>query len=234
MVQVPPNRKCINCETCTYKAPLFSLLSQSELEIMNRDRYSIKFKAGETILKQGTTGTHIISMIEGMVKVYLEGYNNRKLILSIVKPWQFLGGPGVHTDNKNHYSVTALVDSLVCFIDRNNFNKVLLRNPKFSFAFIEYLSHKSINQFNKLISLTQKQMPGRLADALLYLSNVVYEDTTFNLHLSRQDLADLSSMSKDSAIRILKEFETDGIINLKGKNVGINSLDKLKEISLLG
>ncbi len=234
MVHVPPNRKCINCETCTDKAPLFSLLSQSELAIINRDRYSIKYKAGETILKQGTTGTHILSMVEGMAKAYLEGYNNRNLILGIVKPWQFLGGPGVHTDNKNHYSVTALVDSLVCFIDKDNFNEVLLRNPKFSFAFIEYLSHKSISQFNKLISLTQKQMHGRLADALIYLSNVVYEDTTLNLHLSRQDLADLSAMSKDSAIRILKELEEDKIIRLRGKTIEIISLKKLTNISLIG
>ena len=234
MVQVPPNRKCVDCVTCTDKAPFFSLLSQSELAIMNRDRYSIKFKAGETIMKQGTIGTHIISMIEGMAKVYLEGYNNRNLILSIVKPWQFFGGPGVHTDNKNHYSVTALVDSLVCFIDKNNFNEVLLRNPKFSFAFIEYLSYKSINQFNKLISLTQKQMHGRLADALLYLSNVVYEDTTLHLHLSRQDLADLSAMSKDSAIRILKELETDKIIRFQCKTIEIISLQKLKNISWIG
>jgi CRP/FNR family transcriptional regulator len=77
-------------------------------------------------------------------------------------------------------------------------------------------------------------MHGRLADALIYLSNFVYTDSKFSLHLSRQDLADLSSMAKDSVSRILKEFENDNVIKQNNNRMEIISTDKLIEISMKG
>lgn len=234
MTQIPKDRRCINCETCSEMAPIFKLLSKSELAIINKDRYSVNYKAGEMIVKQGTSATHVITLVAGMAKILLEGHYDRNLILNILKPWQILGSPGIHSDNRHHYSVIALDNSLVCFIDRKNFNTVLHRNSKFAFAFIEYLSINSVNILDKLVCLTQKQMHGRLADALIYLSNFVYTDSKFSLHLSRQDLADLSSMAKDSVSRILKEFENDNVIKQNNNSMEIISADKLIEISMKG
>ena len=61
-------------------------------------------------------------------------------------------------------------------------------------------------------------MHGRIADALLYLSKDVYHNNTFQTLLSRQDIADLSAMTKESAIRILKEFKDEGIIEFTTNN----------------
>ena len=77
-------------------------------------------------------------------------------------------------------------------------------------------------------------MLGRMADGLLYLGNIFYKSSHFMLNLSRQDLADLTGMSKDSAIRILKEFEKDRIIALKGKEIKILNPEQLQSISRLG
>jgi CRP/FNR family transcriptional regulator len=54
------------------------------------------------------------------------------------------------------------------------------------------------------------------------------------MHLSRQEIADLTAMSKDSAIRILKDFERDGIITMQGSNLSILDMEQLNEISLRG
>jgi CRP/FNR family transcriptional regulator len=228
------DRRCLYCESFSEKAPIFKLLSRLELAIINKDGYSVKYKAGEMIIKQGTSATHIVSLVDGMAKILLEGNFNRNLILKILKPWQILGSPGIHSDNRHPYSVIAVENSIVCFIDRENFNKVLHRNAKFAYAFIEYLSYSSVNNLNKMLNLTQKNMQGRLADALMYLSNFVYGDTSFSSQLSRQDLADLSVMSKENVSRILKEFENDNVIRCNQNNLEIISSDKLNEISLKG
>jgi len=73
-----------------------------------------------------------------------------------------------------------------------------------------------------------------MADGLLYLSQDFYNDTAFDMHLSRQDIADLTAMSKDSAIRILKDFERDGIINTAGSRLEILDMQQLQDISLRG
>ncbi len=52
--------------------------------------------------------------------------------------------------------------------------------------------------------------------------------------MSRKDLAELISMSTESAIRILKDLKEVGIIEISGKNLQILKLDKLKRISATG
>lgn len=234
MTQLQPSRKCIDCETCTERSPLFDPLSSEELALLNKDRYSIKFNAGEIILKQGTSGTKVISLVDGMAKIYLEGYNNKNLLLAIAKPWGIIGGPGIHTDNKNHYSISALIDTTVCFIDTDHFMEVLRKNSRFAELMLTHIAQKAIINFDKMVSLTQKQMNGRMADAIIYLTEKVFRSSSFDMVISRQDLADLSGMSKDSAIRILKEFEKDGIISLDGKKIDIPEIKKLKDISATG
>ncbi len=225
---------CEDCLECLNRAPYFQILSQEELNIVNKDRYSVRYKAGEMILKQGTSATHLLSLIDGFVKIYIEGMGDRNLLLNLSKPWALLGGPGVHTDRKVHYSVSALTDVSICFIVLENFNKVMGMNCRFANQLIGHISEHSVLLFDKMISLTQKQMHGRMADGLLYLSKDFFQSDTFKLYLSRQEIADLTAMSKDSAIRILKDFERDGIISLKGNELSILDTDQLMNISLKG
>ena len=77
-------------------------------------------------------------------------------------------------------------------------------------------------------------MPGRIADVLLYLKDKVYESNPFQTTLSRQDLADMSGMSKESAIRILREFKDEGIIQVNGNEFEILNLEHLIKISQTG
>ncbi|KPL13736.1 MAG: hypothetical protein AMS26_13270 [Bacteroides sp. SM23_62] len=225
---------CEDCRECMNRAPYFQILSPQELEVINRDRYSLRYKAGEMILKQGTSATHVLSLIDGIVKIYIEGIGDKNLLLSLQKPWALLGGPGVHTDRKIHYSVAALTGVSICFIDIENFNKVMHINCRFANQLIGHISSQSVILFDKMVSLTQKQMHGRMADGLLYLSKDFYDSESFDMHLSRQEIADITAMSKDSAIRILKDFERDGIIRLQGSKISILDADQLNDISLKG
>jgi len=234
MISKSPVAGCEDCQNCLNRAPYFQILSQEELELIDRDRYSVRYKAGETIMKQGTSATHVLSLIDGIVKIYIEGMGDRNLLLSLQKPWALLGGPGMHTDRKVHYSVTALTDVSICFIVLDNFNKVMGMNCQFANQLIGHVSSQSVILFDKMISLTQKQMHGRMADGLLYLSKDFFQNDHFKLHLSRQEIADLTAMSKDSAIRILKDFERDGLISLKGNELSILDTEQLINISMKG
>lgn len=91
-----------------------------------------------------------------------------------------------------------------------------------------------IENFDRMVTLTMKQMPGRLAETLLYLSNHVYGTDSFHTELSRQDIADLSAMTKESAIRIIKEFKDSGILAVEGLDFSILNKEKLISISITG
>lgn len=225
---------CVKCEKCNSKTQLFNELTSEEIEIINDGRYEVLFKPGENIVKQGTSASHLINLTSGMAKMYIEGLDDKSIILEILKPWKVFGGPGIYIDGRYHYSVTAIEPCTACFTDANNLKKIFRSNPDFAEKFVSNCSFNSVKVYERLISLTQKQMPGRIADVLLYLCKEIYIKDTFEITLSRQDLGELSSMTKDSAIRILKEFESEGIIKVEGKHFTILKLDTLEDISRRG
>ncbi|MCX6280551.1 MAG: Crp/Fnr family transcriptional regulator [Bacteroidetes bacterium] len=226
-----PTMSCLNC-SC--KSALFCLLNHEELEMIEKNRLNVVFKQGETIRKQGTQMTHVISVNSGVAKLYLEGVEKRNAILRIVRPTNFIGGPGIYLDQMHHYTVMALMESSVCFIDMNVFKEIIRRNQRFAEEFMKDLSYNTLNVYNRLIYLTQKQMPGRMADSLLYLFEEIFEADHFPLLLSKQDLADLSAMSRDSAAKILRSFEHDGLIKFDEKELRLLDHDSLRRISRIG
>ena len=225
------DKKCLGCEECNSRSPLFSSLNKDELLLLNKDRYSVRFHKGEMILKQGTRADYLVSLIEGFAKMYIEGDHNKNLVLDFIKPPRILGGPGAPVDGKHRYSVVAIRETLVCFIDLANFRKVLASSSQFSERFLVLCSQNYLESLDRMVAISQKQMHGRMADALIHLSTEIYKSDFISDEISRMDIAEFTSMSKDSAIRVLKEFERDRIVSLQGKQIEILDSRKLNEIA---
>ncbi|HMM12367.1 MAG TPA: Crp/Fnr family transcriptional regulator [Bacteroidales bacterium] len=223
---------CSDCEKCNNKSPLFQLLSREELVMMNTGRFELRFNKGETIVKQGTHATYLISLTGGMAKLYLEGFDNKNILLDILQEWRLFGGPGLFTDARYHYSVVAITECTACFIPIDNIRQAIRSNADFAEGLIKHCNNNSVNNFERLVSLTQKQMHGRLADVLLFLSNKLFKADHFVLPVSRQELGEMSNMTKESVTRILKELESDGIIALDTKHVRILNKASLEDLSI--
>jgi CRP/FNR family transcriptional regulator len=178
--------------------------------------------------------SHVLSVNDGLAKLYLEGIEGRSSILRIVKPTSFIGGPGIYFDQRHHYTITALLDSSVCFIDLNIFKKVLSGNQAFAEEFLKDFSRDVLSAYNRLINMTQKQMPGRMADALLYLYDDIFQQPRFPMILSRFDLADLSAMSRESAVKILRDFQKEGLLKILDHEMEIPDVEALRKISRIG
>ena len=208
--------------------------TKTELELIENNRFEVLFRAGENIRKQGTHLSHVIFLNSGLAKLYLEGFNGRNIILRIIKPRNFIGGPGMFVDNMHHYTVKALIDSCACFIDVEVLKKIIHDNEEFGNQFLKEISINTLSTYKRLINLTQKQMAGRLADTLIYLSDEIFNSRRFELVLSNNDLAELSGMTKDNVVRTLRNFNLDGLINNSGNEIEILDFDSLQRISQVG
>lgn len=91
--QVRHSRSCFGCQD---KSPIFNFLKEDELALIDLHKFTIRFNKGETIRKQGTIMTHVLSLNSGLAKLYLEGAGNKNSIIRIVKPTNFIGGPGIY------------------------------------------------------------------------------------------------------------------------------------------
>ncbi|MFC2151589.1 Crp/Fnr family transcriptional regulator [Bacteroidota bacterium] len=222
---------CAECET---RWENFNNLSDEELNLICDNRHIAEFQPGEIISKQGAPISSAVFLTKGMAKIYIEGYDNKRMMVGIARQGRLIAGPGTYVDNRHHYTVAALTDVTACFINMEILKKLVHTNGKFAEGWLIDISRKSLKTFYRFLSHTQKKMHGRLAETLLYLADEIHESDEFSMMLSRQELGELSGMAKESVVRILKEFNDDKIIQDKCPHIIILNKDKLKMISNMG
>ena len=225
-------QKC--CAECENRWENFNNLTDDELKIVCENRHLAKFQPGEIIFKQGSPISSAVFLSDGMAKLYIEGFDNKRLMIGIAKQGRLIAGPGTFVDSRHHYTVSALTDVTACFIKMDILKDLVHSNSKFAEGWLKDISQKSLATFYKFLSHTQKKMHGRLAETLLYLADEIHLSNEFTMLLSRQELGELSGMAKESVVRILKDFNDDNIINDKCPNIKIIDKEKLKMISNMG
>ncbi len=225
--------KEFNCRICELKSTAASHLKREELDLLNSNCARVEFKSGDTIFKQNALSSNIIYIQKGFVKVHMEGID-RESILRISKAPTYLGIPTTVGDRVNHYSATALTDVIACFIDINAFKDFINRNGSFAYEIILDLCKNELHHFHRCINLTQKQLNGRVADALIYMSTEIFKSYEFRMILSRHELADMAGTSRESISRVLHQFHEEKIIYMNGKEVKILKKEDLEAISKYG
>jgi len=219
------------CSISIHQCKCFEYLSKSEKELIDNNSVMVRFKKGELICKQGSFASNILYMERGLAKVFLDdGVNS--LILKVIPDGNFLGLASVSEEHNTYrYSATAYIDSEIRQIDINIFRYLLSQNPKFSKEVIDILSANSVQIYGRFFCLTHKQSYGRLADIILCLADRIFKDAEFELPFSRKDLAELTGLTAETVIRLLKKFREEGMIGIEGKVFKIIDYQKLKTIS---
>ncbi|MDP2424376.1 MAG: Crp/Fnr family transcriptional regulator [Bacteroidales bacterium] len=223
-----------SCIVCQNRSDIFNSLGPEELEAVNCQRISVHYNAGEVIFKQGTPCYYFVCITSGLVKLYLENENSHNIIIGLARPVDYIFMPGAYVNYRHQFTAVACEDTTACLIESDIWHDLIKTNPNFANDFIRKMSLQSIELIDKISSITQKQVFGRMADVLIYLSKNIYFQDSFTLTLSRQDLADFSGMTKESAIRAMKKFKEDQIISLKGNNIEILNPFLLETISKNG
>ncbi|HEY3388752.1 MAG TPA: Crp/Fnr family transcriptional regulator, partial [Prolixibacteraceae bacterium] len=155
-------------------------------------------------------------------------------IMKIVKAPTYLCLPSTFGDKINHFSATALEETSVCFIDVTIFKQFIYTNGDFAFQIICDLSKGELQNFHNCLNNAQKQNIGRIADAILFFGIDIYKSNTFTLPVSRQDLADLTGITRESASRILTNFHNEKILEIDSRKITILNEPLLREISEKG
>lgn len=214
------------CCDCPNRWPVFDNLTKEQFQELCENRKLAQFEPKQIIFKQGTPCHDAVFLISGIGKLSYENPSDKKvLILNLVGQSTMIASPNFLVNGTYTYTLSSLSQVLACFIPKTLILKFLKTNAKFAEGLVTDISTKYENTFNKLVSLTHKKMPGRLAEVLLYLSNEVYKSDEFDLNLSRSELGQLANMAKENVVRILKDLNSEGIIYMDSCN-SIRIIDK--------
>ncbi|MCD4711485.1 MAG: Crp/Fnr family transcriptional regulator [Bacteroidales bacterium] len=212
----------------------FQLISREDLESLSENRTQIIYLKGETVFKQGAFAPHVLFIQSGLIRVYLQTGRNKVQNLWISKSGDFLAFSSLFGERTYSYSAVAMKDAELLMIDKDSMRNLLQTNSEFGFR-ITSKNYRSEKHLMELVaSLSYKQMRGKLATALLYLTSEILRGEEVFSYLTRQDIADFASISVESVIKFLKEFEKEGILALDNKNITVTDPKRLSEISATG
>jgi CRP-like cAMP-binding protein len=219
---------------CEIQAPCFQALSQEEVALIQKSRTQVHFRKGENLTKQGAFASYVLFVIKGLVRQFVEGDGERNFNLSIIQSGDFIGLSALFGNPIFNYSSIAITDTVVYLVEKEALLQIIKKNSTFSYDIIKHYNEQNNSLFEIIKCIQYKQMNGRLADALLYLSSDQFYGHEIFSNLSRKDLADFAGISTESTVKLLKQFEKEGLLKLDEKNIIISNKLVLLEISKRG
>lgn len=216
---------------------IFHLLNPEEKEELQHHISISHYKKNEFVFKEGDKPTGFLLLVDGKVKIFKEGVGGREQIVRMAKPLGNIGYRALLCEENHLSSAVTLEESLICTISPDFIFNRALKNSDFSYKIIRKLAKELGFSNSRTVTLTQKHIRGRLAESLILLKEKYgfeHDGTTLRVHLSREDIANLSNMTTSNAIRTLSTFASEKVIAIDGRKIKILDAQRLERISKLG
>lgn len=220
-----------SCEECELKELFFENVSMSEMHRLCESRSEHNYHKGEYIVEQSKAVNEFIYLKSGLVKLFITNANGKEQILSFAKPFDFVSLLSILSSDVHSYSVVAIEDSTTCNIAIQDVKRIIRENGKFAMSIMEKMSRVSDKIIHESLSIRRRNLRGRVAYVLLHFHQNVYKSDSFELPVSRKEIAEFIGMTTENVIRALTELRKDGIIKIFGKVIEIVDLHKLEQIS---
>jgi CRP-like cAMP-binding protein len=207
-------------------------ISKESSKMIEENKKIIFLKKGQQIIFEGMPAYGIYFLMEGKVKIFKSGFNDRQQIVRLVRPGDMFGHRGFGGKSVYYIGATTLEDSKVCFIDADVFFKVLKQEPELAIQIIHFYAEELKITERRLVNLTQMSAKEKIANAITIIYDTYHFIEGKTIYpLSRQDIADMSGTNIVQVSRAIKELEDEGYIKVSGKNIEIINLLGLKEMT---
>ena len=216
---------------------IFKGLNQKDKELIDQHHIVSVYRKGDIVIREGEKPRGLLCLASGKIKTFRIGVGGREQILKMVRQQGFIGYRSLFSDNLHPFSGMAVEDSAVVILEKNTLLRILKRNADLTLKLMKVISDELLFANNRIVSLTQKHVRGRIAESLLILRDTYgleADGKTIRIMLSREDIAHLSNMTTSNAIRTLSNMSSEKIIEMEGRRIKILNGSSLEHISELG
>jgi CRP-like cAMP-binding protein len=210
--------------------PFFEGLPREQLEDLAMITTDQVFRKGEIIFSEGEEADGFYVALTGRIKVYKLSADGKEQILHFFGPGEPFGEVPVFTGQRFPAHAEAMEESRVLYIPKDSFVDLVKRNPSLALNMLGILS-KRLRRFAALIDdLSLKEVPGRLAAYLLYLSAQRKGTGEIELSVTKAQLASLLGTIPETLSRILGKMTAQGLIETDGRRIRILDPQSLQEL----
>lgn len=217
------SHSCEHHVHCIAIVPIFAHLSVEEMGEVATITKERPYQKGQYIYHVGDNRKEMYVLHTGKVKVFRLSADGKEQVLRTVSPGEFFGELSLFGRQRQSDSAVALEDAAMCVIEWDQLRTLMERIPSIAFKVMEQLSARLAQTESLLEQTNLLPVEQRIARYLLEISDGA---NSFNLPLSKGDLASLLGMSQETLSRRLASLSQEGYITLEGQR-GITIVDRI-------
>ncbi|MGZ4001428.1 MAG: Crp/Fnr family transcriptional regulator, partial [Mucilaginibacter sp.] len=201
----------------------------AELKKIIQERKSRQFKKNQVVYYEGDKGNGLYLVLSGKIKSIKLAEDGRELMTGIFGADEYLGINAVLLNEAYSDTATALEDSLVCLIPKEQIEQLLNLYPEVAREFIKLLSNDIREKEDQLLQMAYHSVRKRMAEAMLRLARQ-HSTEHESFKITREDLAAMAGMATETVSRTLSDFKDEGLIDKKGSTITILDLNRLSKM----
>ena len=216
--------------------PVFKKLSPED-RVRVAERSTVRhFRRGDQILSEGEPSEQFYVVTSGRVKVFKTTPSGKDVILEIFGVGDPLGAVAVYEGWPFPASAVALEDTTCVTIPRRDFFELLEHYPSLVRGLLLGLTQRLVELTNRLAELTGGRVEPRFARLFLKLAGEIGRDERegvfIPMALSRQELADMTGTTIETAIRIMSRWGKQDVVRTEKDGFVIRNRQELETLSL--
>ncbi|MBN1363174.1 MAG: Crp/Fnr family transcriptional regulator [Syntrophaceae bacterium] len=216
------------------KSQLFGGLPEEHIAEIEKIAVDKHYNKGDVIFYDGDEGIGFYLVAEGSVSVYKLSPEGKEQILHIVKEGDTIGAVPVFSGESFPANAKALTKSHLLFFDRNKFVHLITNKPALTMNILALLAMRLREFTIQVENLSLKEIPGRLAAYLLYLSREQKNKDSVKLNISKAQLANLLGTGPESLSRALGNMKSKKLIGEDGISIRLINRGLLEELAERG
>jgi len=198
-------------------------LPEEDLSLLKKNMVTHTYKKGERLFREGSYPTGIYYITKGKVKKYKTDKDGREQIFYVCKSGELLGYHALISEEQYTDSSSALEESTISFIPKDDFLKAIQASSILSNRLLKCMSHEFGVLVNSITIFAQRTVRERLALSLLVLRDKYKKEEQdgkpVELTLSRDDLAKMVGTARETLTRLLHDFKAEQLIEINGKKI---------------
>ena len=210
---------------------LFEDLGQSEL------REAVKYMTikGDYLFFEEEAEPGIFILVEGLVKLVKETQDGKTIIVRLVFPGDVFGWiEWGKTAPKSTYTAIAVLKSKVLYISNKDFINLAIKYPAVAIKMTCDATANLLQSYEILKSIASGRVEGRIAKVILGLADRIGVKRggriIIRLPLTRQDIAEMTGTTVETAIRVMSRWKKQGIINTERGYIEIIDREELEKL----
>jgi CRP/FNR family transcriptional regulator, cyclic AMP receptor protein len=197
------------------KCMLFSSLDEKARRDIAAYAVPRSFKAGDSICRLGDHGDSMMAVVIGTVRISRPTSRGKEIILADLRSGELIGEIALLDGKPRSANVVALTNCELMVLERRNVIPFLERNPAACMKLMEILCARIRRSDERMSDIAFFNLPVRLAKTLLNYQPDVRVGA--KLSLSQSELAEMAGATREKVNRCLRDWQRQGIIELKNR-----------------